>query len=205
VPKPGRLIGLAPAVDARVHTLILGSFPSAASLAAGQYYAHPRNQFWPILAAVLGEPLPALPYAERLARLHVHGIGLWDVFGRCDRPGSLDAAIRNAVVNDLAPLHGRLPHLRRVLFNGKAAELAGRSLPAARCARAVLPSSSPAHAALRLDAKIALWRDALRPFVAEMPTSGRTKPLQNEKTNQCGGAGRALVGHNRTNPILPAQ
>lgn len=165
-----------------MHTLILGSFPSAASLQARQYYAHPRNQFWAIVGAVLGEPLPALPYAKRLQRLCAHGIGLWDVFAACERAGSLDAAIRNGVVNDIEALRGRLPYLRRLLFNGLAAARAGRALVAPGCVHAVLPSSSPAHAALPLDAKIASWRDALRPFVVEMPTPDRMKVGETDKT-----------------------
>ncbi|MCK2125050.1 DNA-deoxyinosine glycosylase, partial [Pseudomonas sp. PNPG3] len=74
--------------------LVLGSFPGAASLAAGQYYAHPRNQFWRLISAVVGEDLATLPYAERLPRLLAHGVGLWDVLGECEREGSLDSNIR---------------------------------------------------------------------------------------------------------------
>src|SRR5882672_1310657 len=71
------LRGFAPVIDGQVETLILGSFPSAASLAHGQYYAHPRNQFWPILGAVLEEPLLQLPYDERLRRVLARRIGIW--------------------------------------------------------------------------------------------------------------------------------
>jgi hypoxanthine-DNA glycosylase len=159
-------------VDACVETLILGSFPSAASLAAGQYYAHPRNQFWPILAAVLAEPLTDMPYAKRLVRLRAHAIGLWDVVGSCERTGSLDAAIRNSHGNDVEQLLRRVPRLRRVLFNGQAAGRAAGRFHAAGLVTAVLPSSSPALATLRLDAKIALWQLALQ---------GRCKPADARK------------------------
>jgi hypoxanthine-DNA glycosylase len=147
--------------DARVQTLILGSFPSAASLAAGQYYAHPRNQFWPILSAVLAQPLVELPYAERLERLLAHAIGLWDVIDACERKGSLDTAIRNAQRSDVTGLLGAMPRLERVLLNGK---LAGRAAPwfeAAGVTANVVPSSSPAFATLSLADKVALWRQAL--------------------------------------------
>jgi len=77
--------GLAPVIDRHIRVLVLGSFPGAASLAAQQYYAHPRNQFWPLLGALTGEPLPDLPYADRLMRLLSHGIGVWDVLGACVR------------------------------------------------------------------------------------------------------------------------
>jgi hypoxanthine-DNA glycosylase len=155
------LSGLAPVFDARVETLVLGSFPSAASLVAGAYYAHPRNQFWRIVGAVLGEPLVELPYAARLARLLAHAIGLWDVIGACQRTGSLDAAIHSARENDFTHLMRQAPRLRRVVLNGKLAGRAAERLIAAGFETAVVPSSSPAFAALSLDAKVALWRRAL--------------------------------------------
>src|ERR1700712_3367804 len=98
LPRASRkmLKGFSPIADDNTHTLILGSFPGEASLVATQYYAHPRNQFWRLLGAVLDEPLPALAYEERLRRVLAHGIGVWDVLAACEREGSLDAAIRNA-------------------------------------------------------------------------------------------------------------
>jgi hypoxanthine-DNA glycosylase len=68
--------GLPPVLAADTRVLILGSFPGRASLAAAQYYAHPRNHFWPLMDALLGEALAARPYGERLARLRARGIGL---------------------------------------------------------------------------------------------------------------------------------
>jgi len=150
--------GLPPLVDAGVRILVLGSFPSPASLRAGQYYAHPRNQFWPILGAILGRPLPELPYADRLDNLLSCGVGLWDVFAACRRQGSLDSAIEAARSNDLARLAEWAPALAAVALNGRTAgrfeaELSRRGY---RCR--VLPSTSPAYAALRLDDKLALWK-----------------------------------------------
>jgi TDG/mug DNA glycosylase family protein len=86
--------------------LILGSFPGAASLAARAYYAHPRNHFWPLLAAVLDEPLAALAYPARLARIKARGVAMWDVIVACTREGSLDSAIR-------AAQHGEVERIRR--------------------------------------------------------------------------------------------
>ena len=73
--RPELLFGLPPILDAGVSTLILGSFPSPASLAAQQYYAHRQNQFWRLLGALLGEPLAELDYTERQRCLLHHGIG----------------------------------------------------------------------------------------------------------------------------------
>ncbi|WP_426168567.1 DNA-deoxyinosine glycosylase [Sandarakinorhabdus sp. DWP1-3-1] len=138
--------------------LILGSLPGQASLAAQQYYAHPRNGFWPLVGAVIDADLVALPYPVRLAALAAAGIGLWDVVGAARRPGSLDSAIRDVEANDLAKLAASLPALRTVAFNGATAWrlgaplLAGTELELLR-----LPSSSPAHAAMPFDRKRAAW------------------------------------------------
>jgi hypoxanthine-DNA glycosylase len=161
VTSPG-LRGFPPIIDPSVRVLILGSFPSVASLAAAQYYAHPQNQFWRILGNVLGEPLAELDYARRLPLVLRHGVGIWDVLGACDRPGSLDSAIRNARANDFAALRARAPHLTHALFNG---QTAGRFAPvfvAAGFAVAVLPSTSPAHATRSYAQKLRQWRNALR-------------------------------------------
>ncbi len=156
-----RLEGFAPVIDARCEILILGSFPSRASLAAGYYYAHARNQFWPIVSKVLGEPLAQMPIEERYRQLCAHRIALWDVIAACERNDSLDTSIRNASGNDFAPLLARGPALRRVLFNGRrAGRLEARFAQAGFDTR-VLPSTSPAFASMPVDAKLAAWREAL--------------------------------------------
>ncbi|WP_323121696.1 DNA-deoxyinosine glycosylase [Burkholderia alba] len=155
------LRGFPPVAAADTHTLILGSFPGEASLAAAQYYAHPRNQFWRLVGTVVGEPLHALPYDARLGRVLAYGIGVWDVLAACRREGSLDTAIRAAQPNDFASLRAHAPQLRKVCFNGKAA---GRFEPVIRAAgydTLVLPSSSPANAMLSFDQKLRLWREIL--------------------------------------------
>ncbi|QNE31837.1 DNA-deoxyinosine glycosylase [Sphingomonas sp. NBWT7] len=130
--------------DARV--LILGSLPGDRSLAQQRYYAHPQNQFWHLLAPIVGHDLPALSYDDRLAALIAARIALWDVVATARRVGSSDAAIRDAAANDLPALLDRLPDLRAVAFNGGSALAIGRALVADRSvAILALPSSSPLH------------------------------------------------------------
>ena len=149
--------GLPPllAPDARV--LILGSFPSEASLAARQYYAHPRNHFWPVLSALLNEPLVEMSYPARTACVRAHRIAIWDTIVACERKGSLDAAIRNAERGEIARVRRVARGLRAICFNGGTA---ARAEPAWRdegFATLVLPSTSPAYT-LPLSRKINAWR-----------------------------------------------
>lgn len=157
------LTGLAPVIDAGVRILVLGSFPGAASLAAGQYYAHPRNQFWRLISAVVEEDLAALPYAERLPRLLAHGVGLWDVLGECEREGSLDSAIRKPAANDFERLRHLCPQLETVGFNGQASGKFAPQFDAAGYRTVLLPSSSPAHMAMTFEQKFNVWRRLVRP------------------------------------------
>lgn len=146
-------------IDRRVTRLILGSFPSAASLAAGQYYAHPRNQFWRLMGDLFGEPLREHPYPWRLRRLLAHRVGLWDVIDACDREGSLDSAIKNARANPFARLGQLAPRLHDVAFNGGTAGRLAPTFADAGYRTSLLPSSSPAHAGRTYEQKLALWRD----------------------------------------------
>ena len=151
------LRGLPPVLGRGTRVLILGSFPGVASLAAQQYYAHPRNHFWPLVAAVIGAPLPEMRYRERLRTLRAHGIGLWDVIVSCKRRGSLDGAIRMAVRGEVARVRRVAPALALVCFNGKTA---ARALPAWReagYATLALPSSSPAYTRPFAE-KLTAWR-----------------------------------------------
>lgn len=154
------LQGLPPVVDDRAGVLILGSFPSAQSLAVGQYYANPQNAFWRITGQLFGFAATA-PYDARLAALLSQGVGLWDVLQACRRRGSADAAIelKSLVVNDFAALFTDFPAITRVYFNGAKSEQLFRRLADAPeriyCQR--LPSTSPAHA-ISHAAKLAAWQ-----------------------------------------------
>ena len=151
----------APVVDANTRVLVLGSLPGEASLRAGQYYGHPRNQFWRLREPVVAAQLVDLPYEARLDTLLAAGVGLWDVIRSASRPGSLDADIRDHQPNALAELVATLPRLRAVAFNGGKAATLGRRLllgGARGLALAPLPSSSPAHTA-RFDSKQLKWSE----------------------------------------------
>lgn len=158
---PALLAGFPPVLDRYTRILILGSFPGEASLAAQQYYAHPRNQFWPLLSAVLNVKLVELPYPERLERLLAQRVGLWDVIALCEREGSLDSAIRRAQANDFALLKQQCPKLQRICFNGKTSGRFERDFAHAGFETLVLPSSSPANAQLSVAQKLALWENII--------------------------------------------
>lgn len=166
-------LGFPPVIDARIRVLILGSFPSPASLAKQQYYGHPQNHFWKLMGALLQVPLYDMNYAERLPVLLKHRIGLWDVLHQCERAGSLDSNIRNAVNNDFRRVTRIAPNLERVCFNGKTA---GRFEPVFAQAgydTLVLPSSSPAYT-LAFEKKLQAWRAVLTP--KKSPAEAGRKP-----------------------------
>jgi hypoxanthine-DNA glycosylase len=159
---PERLRGLPPAIARGCRVLVLGSFPSQASLAARQYYAHPQNRFWTIMGEILASDLRALPYRRRIAAVNAAGIGIWDVYASCLREGSLDAAIREPAFNDFASIRRRAPGIARVCMNGATAGRALRHLEALGFETRVLPSTSPANASQSLEFKLARWREALQ-------------------------------------------
>ena len=151
-----------PVAGERPGVLILGSLPGEESLRRQQYYAHPRNAFWPIMGELFGFD-PALPYPERLARLTAAGVALWDTIGAGRREGSLDGNIRDAEPNPVAALLEEFPSIGLVCCNGGksfeqlkagASELFAR--PGLRIER--LPSTSPAAAMFRYEEKRDAWR-----------------------------------------------
>lgn len=154
-----------PVVSAETRVLICGSLPGDRSLARRQYYAHPQNQFWPLMSQVIGRDLTAIPYPDRLAALLDAHVGLWDVVATARRPGSADAAMSQIAPNDIAALAASLPRLRAIAFNGGTALKHGlRQLGATPLAIVALPSSSPLHT-VGLAAKRPAWL-ALRAHLA---------------------------------------
>ncbi|TXH94094.1 MAG: DNA-deoxyinosine glycosylase [Rheinheimera sp.] len=165
--------GLPAVWQADAQILILGSLPGVASLQAAQYYAHPRNQFWPLLQQLFGIDA-SLPYDERLTVLKQQRLALWDLIGAAERRGSLDSAITPASIqlNDFSALLQQLPALRAVWLNGGTAAKSwqkliktGLTLPATVQVFA-LPSTSPAHAALRFADKLQHWQQAYQQTLA---------------------------------------
>ena len=146
--------------------LVLGSMPGKASLAADQYYAHPRNLFWKILNEIGLVDVHA-DYGQRCEQLIEQRIALWDVLKLCTRSSSLDSDIvaSSMVANDLRDFLGKHPNVTRIFFNGAKAEQIyqrllqrdlSRDYPHITTLR--LPSTSPANAAISEAAKIAAWR-----------------------------------------------
>jgi hypoxanthine-DNA glycosylase len=156
------LQGLAPVLSRSTRLVVLGSFPGEASLRAQQYYGHPRNHFWPLLGAIWGIDLMAMAYRARLAELRRRGLGLWDIYAACRREGSLDQAIEDAQLNDLASLRRRAPGLRLVAHNGGESARAMRQVAALGLPVVKLPSSSPANASWSFERKLAAWRAAFQ-------------------------------------------
>jgi hypoxanthine-DNA glycosylase len=157
-----------PVEDHDAEKLILGSMPGKASLAAGQYYAHPRNHFWPIIVELFGVSAD-ISYETRLFILKSHRIALWDVLASCRRKSSLDARIEtfSEIINDFESFFSSHPRISDVFFNGRKAErsffrkvlplLGSRTLN-----YHFLPSTSPANASISYENKLKAWQELIR-------------------------------------------
>ncbi|MBQ7886152.1 MAG: DNA-deoxyinosine glycosylase [Clostridia bacterium] len=144
--------------DARV--MIVGSMPSVKSLADSQYYAHPRNAFWPILFEIFGVE-PTDDYEEKKALIREHGLALWDVAGICEREGSLDSNMKDVQFNDFASLYEKCPNIHTVLCNGGTAHGLFLKSGFAGQRRVIrVPSTSPAYT-MTYEKKLEAWREIL--------------------------------------------
>ena len=178
-----RAHGFAPIENAAASVLILGSMPGKASLAAGEYYAHPRNIFWPIMGELFGAH-PGLPYEDRLHILKSSGIALWDVLASCIRRSSLDSHIEkgSAIPNDFESFFLRHSNIAHVFFNGAKAEhcflrhvrpsLESKSLQYQR-----LPSTSPANAGTPYGKKLDAWQAVRQRSLTLVPGRGPRSTL----------------------------
>lgn len=158
--------------DARV--LVLGSLPGRRSIAEQQYYAHPRNAFWPIMHELVGVEGS---YADRCEQLVENRIALWDVLASSPRPGSMDADIllENARTNDLEGFLVLHSNIQLIVFNGKKSEQLFEKFVVIQSIdnsirRIGLPSTSPAYAAMSFSDKLSAWRAAMRSTVAGQRT-----------------------------------
>lgn len=163
-------IGLQPNIDENCTVLILGSMPGVKSLEEQQYYAHPQNRFWPMMAHLLQEELPSV-YEEKLAMLLRHHIALWDSIGSCEREGSLDSAIHDEKSNDFSALLRDYPKIRTICFNGgKSAQTFKRYnkelLKREDLTFHAMPSTSPANARWRLPMLEERWGKVLTEALA---------------------------------------
>lgn len=165
-----RKSGLPPVVDENTEILILGTLPSDMSLAAGQYYANPGNDFWKLVGAALSKSLDGLSYEDKLELLKANRIGLWDVYHSGVRLGSMDKGITDAEFNDFTVLKRLAPNIRLICFNGREAAEAKESLTRLKYETHLLPSSSPAN---RKDSegRLACWKSTIRFTENDITTS----------------------------------
>ncbi len=163
--------GFSPNIDDKCTHIILGSMPSVASLGAQQYYAHPQNRFWPMMARILEHGPAPVDYQERLAMLLRHHIALWDAIAACDRPGSMDADIKNEQGNDFFALLAKYPHIHTICFNGSKSYQCFQKYNKPLLSRPglnfyPLPSTSPANARWNMDRLIDAWSVPFTKFPA---------------------------------------
>ncbi|MBA3580845.1 MAG: DNA-deoxyinosine glycosylase [Gammaproteobacteria bacterium] len=166
---PTTLFAFPPLAHTDASVLILGSMPGVASLSAAQYYAHPRNGFWPMMASLFAFDV-LLPYEQRVALLLKNRIAVWDVLQSCARPGSLDANIiqSSIIANDFVSFFNAHPSIKTVYFNGQtAAKLYKRYVLPTVMTHTLhyqtLPSTSPAHASLSFADKLTVWQQLILP------------------------------------------
>jgi len=153
-----------PIIDRNTRILFLGSFPSIASFEQAFYYAHPRNTFWPILEEIFGIKFDN--NADKAQFCLEKGIGLWDVIGSCERSNSSDTNLKNCIPNDFEKLLRDYPNIRVLGFTGKKShDLFVKYFKDLEVERVLLPSTSPAHAAMRKEEKTQIYKGFLDKFL----------------------------------------
>jgi len=155
-----RKSGLPPVVDENTEILILGTLPSETSLAIGQYYANPSNDFWILVGAALSQTFEGWLYEAKMEVLKGSRIGLWDAYCSCVRPGSMDKDISEKEPNDFSILKKLAPNIGLICFNGQGAAEAKKSLVLLGYQTRLLPSSSGANRKDQ-EGRLICWKAAL--------------------------------------------
>lgn len=154
----------APLTDEQTEILIIGTMPGVKSLEEAQYYAHPRNAMWRIIARIYNRDAAFSSYRQKKECLLKNRIGMWDNLQFCERRGSLDSNIKNEIPNDFEGLLARHPTVKKLLFNGqKSFQFFKKYHPllAERYQCRVMPSTSPANASQSFEDKFKLWKKEL--------------------------------------------
>lgn len=151
-----------PLIDERTRVLILGTMPGEESLRKQEYYGNPQNAFWRIMEELLEEPLTSMPYPTRTRALLREGIGLWDVYGACEREGSSDGAIRNAQPNPVRDMLAMHPRVERVVCNGGVAHKEALSALGEAGVEIVLAKSTSPAFTIPFEEKLADWAEKVR-------------------------------------------
>lgn len=159
--------GLEPLMCENPEILILGSLPGDKSLELQEYYGHPRNRFWKVIAAI-GNYIEPVTYDEKIGMLAKANIILWDVYQAADRAGSMDADIKHGDFNDIFSLLAKYPTIKTIALNGKTAEKAFYSYNRTHQVEAQnvtqkiticpMPSTSPANASWTLEKLVPVWK-----------------------------------------------
>ena len=154
----------APIIDTDTRILFLGSFPSLASFEHSFYYAHPRNAFWPIMETIFKTRLN--DNETKKAFCLGHGIGLWDVIGSCDRTNSSDTNLKNCIPNDFEKLLRDYPKIQALGFTGKKSfDLFMKYYKDLTIEKVLLPSTSPAHAAIKFEEKKECYENLIAKYL----------------------------------------
>ncbi len=156
------LHNIPPLYDENSKILILGSFPSVKSREVQFFYGHPQNRFWRVLSALTGEECPVVT-EDKKTFLKRNGIAVWDVIKSCDITGSSDSSIKNAVPNDLSEIF-ETADIKKVFCNGTTSYKLYKRYMEKETGRTaeLLPSTSPANAAYKIDDLIREWKKIMQ-------------------------------------------
>ena len=152
--------GLEPIITHDTEILILGSLPSDESIKQQRYYAKPNNDFWKLIGETIGKNLIGIDYKEKCRILTENKIGLWDVFHKCERAGSLDSDIKGGELNDFSRIKAAAPNIKLVCFNGKTAGESEKHFIEKGYKTKVLPSSSGANR-INSEARLQEWKSII--------------------------------------------